>query len=837
MKNLYRLRQYFQRPTSPRGRARGIRVVLMVALGLLPTVVGFSLLVVQAQRPKDLPLKISSVSIETSSNGTLVSIAADGPLSRAQTWQDSEGYHVIVPYAATQGLVKSARGVKVRRVGQSLEILVQTKPGANVTVQPVENRLNLSVSGKLDNRASASETIENVEANEYSKPGEEVWPTWRPQSETSFKWSGEKGTSAAGEPSKTKSVSASEDLFSSSQTTAQGSAQSAYGVSSKAGPPTIQSNSKDVAQTDGTTAEPAPGPAEIALEPADDGLFSSIFSGTSVLVILALGTLGLFVSRKIRSRQTALNGRVPSWADRVQGDWSEDAHNASESLEPARQRSASIEKAGGYVPANGPLKTRPENHLTVATPDSLYSAYRIDQEVGKLILGQPHRMDVVSSRASEDRRAIETSLLKVIASSPDEDERRRACEALEEYGFVARECAALLLAPDAFDRTSAARSLGEIKSPTALPFLLEGLYDNESIVRNQAVMSIGELKLPRAIGALLDMARRHPDVPGSLVSRALSACSVEGLDFFDATIQEPAQLGDGRTQGVNQDITHLEPASIVEDLPDGWDDETLVEALLKVRSEDVAERLEATKDLARYQVRNAVAALTSVARLDAEANVRAQAISSLAAINHESVFPVVLIGMADGSREVRAAAARSLSHLSFDRADAYIRVMETTDEETLPDVARACIQAGIVSQGLDRLASNDRRQAYEAFSIISLLAKAKMTQPIIEAIAHHPNLDVRLTAVRLLANTGEPEVFEQFRELTLVPGICEELKTALLESMYKLDQERVEVQQPVESSAFTGEFLFDATGKPPAEIEGAAESFPGIESHAGEFEQ
>lgn len=815
-----------------------IRLVSIVALGLLPAVVGFNPPVAQAQRPKDLPLKISSVSTQASSNGTLVSITADGPLSHAQTWQDSEGYHVIVPYAATQGSIKSARGVKVRRVGQSLEILVQTKPGANVTVQPVENRLNLSVSGKLDNRDSASETIENVEAYEYAKPGEEVWPTWqtRQQSETSFKFSGEKGTVAAGEPSRTKSVSAGEDLVSSSQTSAQGSGQSAYAVSSKAGPPTIQSNSKDVAQTDGTNAEPV-GPAEIALQPEDDGLFSSIFSGTSVLVILALGTLGLFVSRKIRSRPTALNRRVPARSDGVQGEWSERADEALERVQPARPRNTSIEKSGGYVPANGLLKTRsPENHLTVATPDSLYSAYRIDQEVGKLILGHPHRMDVVSSRASEDRRAIETSLLKVIASSPDENERRRACEALEEYGFVARECAALLLAPDAFDRTSAARSLGEIKSPTALPFLLEGLYDHESIVRNQAVMSIGELKLPRAIGALLDMARRHPDVPGSLVSRALSACSVEGLDFFDATVQQPAQLGDGRTQ-VNHDITHLEPASVVEDLPDGWDDETLVEVLLKVRSEDVAERLEATKDLARYQVRNAVAALTSVARSDAEANVRAQAISSLAAINHESVFPGVLIGMADGSREVRAAAARSLSHLSFDRADAYIRVMETTDEETLPDVARACIQAGIVSQGLDRLASNDHRQAYEAFSIISLLAKAKMTQPIIEAIANHPNLDVRLTAVRLLANTGEPEVFEQLRELTLGAGICEELKTALLESMYKLDQARVEMQQPIESSAFTGEFLFEATGKPNAEIEGAVESFPATETHAGEFEQ
>ena len=192
-------------------------------------------------------------------------------------------------------------------------------------------------------------------------------------------------------------------------------------------------------------------------------------------------------------------------------------------------------------------------------------------------------MDVLSSRAPEDRRAIEASLIKMIASSPDEDERRRASEALEEYGFVARECAALLMSADPFDRTTAARCLGEIKSPAALPFLLEGLYDSESIVRNQAVASIGELKVPRAIGALLDMARRHPDVPGVLVSQALSACSVEGLDFFDSAIPEPAVLSDGLAQGFGFDITELEPAATVQELPNDSDDEAFEATLRAVQ--------------------------------------------------------------------------------------------------------------------------------------------------------------------------------------------------------------------------------------------------------------
>jgi hypothetical protein len=171
----------------------------------------------------------------------------------------------------------------------------------------------------------------------------------------------------------------------------------------------------------------------------------------------------------------------------------------------------------------------------------------------------------------------------------------------------------------------------------------------------------------------------------------------------------------------------------------------------------------------------------------------------LGAINHESVFPIVLIGMTDETREVRAAAARSLNRLSFDRADAYVRVIETGDEETIRDVAKACVQAGIVSQNVDRLANCDHRQAYETFSLICLLSKAQMNEPILDVIVNHPNIDVRLKAVHLLACTGQPGVFEQLRELAVKDGMCEEVKTALLEALYKLDQAKPRADETLEA--------------------------------------
>jgi HEAT repeat protein len=243
--------------------------------------------------------------------------------------------------------------------------------------------------------------------------------------------------------------------------------------------------------------------------------------------------------------------------------------------------------------------------------------------------------------------------------------------------------------------------------------------------------------------------------------------------------------------------------------------------------------------LVQFPVQSSVGAITLVAQNDTEPAIRSQAISGLAAINHESVFPAVLLGLSDETREVRAAAARSLSRLSFDRADAYVRVIESGDEETIQNVATACVQAGIVSQNLDRLASSDHRQAYEAFTLICLLAKAKVSEPILNAISDHPNIDVRLKAVHLLARTGEPEVFEQLRELAVSDGMREDVKTALLDALYRLDQSNPKPEEPI-AAELVPEELSEATDVEymATNVEQNVELHlaPEVQAHLDEFE-
>ncbi len=711
-----------------------------------------------------VPARVSTVSAQPSASGTVISIAANGPLNRAQNWQDSEGYHLVFPNTLPADSLRVARGVRVRRIGTSLEVLLQTTSGSRVSVQPDGNHVYLVVDRKLEARPLVGDS------------------RYEPNS------------------------SEEQQLFRDPQQSRQTQLDSASSNSGNWGPPIGPMSDLPPEPFPNQTAAGNPEfvASQIEVLAEDEGLGASIFSGTSVFLVMALGLFGLIVSRKLRSRQPLIHTAETSLPDDL--EWEDVAEVTDPEVRGSQKGDpgSSLVKSGSAT-ANGSSR-QSVVRMPVAGPTSLYGAYRIDQEVGKLILGQPHRMDVLASRGIDDRRAIETSLIKGLnAFDVDEKARRRTREALEEYGFVARQCAALLLSPDPFDRTSAARCLGEIKSEAALPFLLEGLYDSEAIVRNQAVVSIGELKLPSAIGALLDIARTHPDVPSALLSRTLSACSVEGLDFFDAVIPESARLGMGHDLSIVEQITHLEPSSSVEELPARCDDEQLAQALSSLESSDVQERVEALKTLAQFRVQSSVSAIAHVARQDSEPNIRSMAIASLGSIDHESVFPAILISMADDTREVRASAARALNRLSFDRADAYVRVIETSDEETLREVAQACILAGIVSQNLDRLGSSDHRQAYETFSLICLLAKANLNEPVLNAIAEHSNLDVSLRAVHLLASTGQPGTFEQLRQLAVREGVREEVKTALLEAMYKLDQIKPLEEEPVESTGVNSE--------------------------------
>lgn len=761
------------------------------------------------QRFKEPAVRVTGVS----TSGNTVSIAADGPLNRAQTWQDEEGFHVVlVNGEAASG---PGGGTKVRRIGNSVELVVPVRRGASVTVQPRGNRLDLVVSGggalSVENfpveqeqqrqsrreRAQARESAAAQAESAASVPGRGEQP--RAESKRREAESREAAQVAA------QPAPAQPQQHESSPAPAHAEVANASAPAPAEQTPTGEEPSSVVAQPAALNVDEAKGFDLLALVTSLPSLIIlvGVGLGGAALMLFRRGRTGKddFEPAVERAEESAGKHFEQSRGDRRQSDVAvpfERRKSGRGAEDEATRRAHELAVGGNNSEAQTARAS--DSKTTAGVPAVMFGSYRIDQEVTSLVRGGPHSIEVLSSRAPDDRRAVETSLLKALrAPETDEDGRRRARTALEDYGFVARSCASLLLGNETFERVSAARALGDMKSAQALPFLTEALYDHDALVRTECVQSLGALGLPSAIGALLDVARRHQDVAASVLGPALTACSVESLELSWDTPAAGPTFSDGMEAPARvEDVRTIVPVvEGYEELPESVEDEALSAALVRMESTDAETRATAARHLAQFQVGLSVRALAASAARDEESAVRSSAVTSLGLINHESVFGSVIVALADEAREVRAAAARALSRLSFDRADAYVRLVESADARTLGDVARACVKAGLAAQAVSRLTSDDRRQAYEAFSLLSLCVSGGETQPLVEAVEAHQNIDTRLTCIQLLGDSRAAEVREQLTRLSGDIAVPERVRRSILETI-----ERAPNTQAVEVEAF-----------------------------------
>lgn len=192
---------------------------------------------------------------------------------------------------------------------------------------------------------------------------------------------------------------------------------------------------------------------------------------------------------------------------------------------------------------------------------------------------------------------------------------------------------------------------------------------------------------------------------------------------------------------------------------------TAVEQAYDENEEDEEVRDLSIRILAAFKKRNSVEALAQIALYDLSASLRSKAVSVLSDFDHESVFEPILLANADPTREVRAAAARGLTKLSFDRADAWTRISETGEEGRMAQAARAAVESGFVDRSFDRLISKDRKQAYEAFALMALLIKAGDTEKIFHALETHREMDVRRAILHTIKVTKDRDAIEKLHQL------------------------------------------------------------------------
>jgi hypothetical protein len=165
---------------------------------------------------------------------------------------------------------------------------------------------------------------------------------------------------------------------------------------------------------------------------------------------------------------------------------------------------------------------------------------------------------------------------------------------------------------------------------------------------------------------------------------------------------------------------------------------------------------------------------------------RAAAIVELSHVDTDEAFHQICAAFDDEAKEVRGAAARALYELRADRAESFTRALREATPERRRQIGAAISTSGLASEAVSQLTGESREKTYEAFSLLFLMAKAGEVQPLVRAIEGHPNNEVRLAVVKLLALSGQKEILPAFRRLAVRGSLPTEVRSAVMEAIYQI---------------------------------------------------
>ena len=169
-----------------------------------------------------------------------------------------------------------------------------------------------------------------------------------------------------------------------------------------------------------------------------------------------------------------------------------------------------------------------------------------------------------------------------------------------------------------------------------------------------------------------------------------------------------------------------------------------------------------------------------------DASVRAAAITELSHVDTDEAFQHICAAFDDEAKEVRSAAARALYELRSDRAESFTRALREANADRRRNIGAAVSTSGLAGEAISQLTGESRDKTYEASSLLFLMAKAGEVQPLVRAIEGHPNNEVRLAVVKLLALSGQKEILPAFRRLAVRGSLPTEVRSAVMEAIYQI---------------------------------------------------
>lgn len=153
----------------------------------------------------------------------------------------------------------------------------------------------------------------------------------------------------------------------------------------------------------------------------------------------------------------------------------------------------------------------------------------------------------------------------------------------------------------------------------------------------------------------------------------------------------------------------------------------------------------------------------------------------------ETQFDQIAELMNHSSAAVREKAVRDLYELDADRAATFVNdALRDGSPEERRRIGSALADSGLLYEAIDDLMAENHEHCYSAFSLLFLVAKAGVVEPLSSVIEKNPSLDLSLAVIRLLATSGEPEVAATLERVAANGSLPKELRSAAAESINQL---------------------------------------------------
>lgn len=178
---------------------------------------------------------------------------------------------------------------------------------------------------------------------------------------------------------------------------------------------------------------------------------------------------------------------------------------------------------------------------------------------------------------------------------------------------------------------------------------------------------------------------------------------------------------------------------------------------------------------------------TLIAIFSGSVSERVQALSDLGQIGGERAFELITEAFDAPDQPIRNAAVRALIDLDPGHVGTFTRALREASEGRRRRIGEAIFLSGLAQECLNNLTSEVRERAYDAFSIVFLMAKAGEWRVLIQAIEDHPDVNGRLAIIRLLTLVPEPQVVSELTSLFhrgLLPSV---VRSAVMDAILKIN--------------------------------------------------